>query len=122
MEHESLEYKIVMDGSEVLARLSHLDIAGPAYRAAVLKYPQRNVQLRHGARIIERHDGAPPPPPLVERDHQSKELVRPPDRRQEMHFLGYLEAVDEAVALVVAAATFNLNDEQRKRLAVNPRR
>jgi hypothetical protein len=44
MEHESLEYKRVMDegtGSKVLARLAHLDIAGPAYRAAVLEYPQR---------------------------------------------------------------------------------
>jgi hypothetical protein len=74
MEHESLEYKIVMDegtGSEVLARLAHLDIAGP-----VLKYPQRNVQLRHGARIIERHDGAPPPPPLVERDPISRAGLR----------------------------------------------
>jgi hypothetical protein len=29
------------------------DVAGPAYRAAVLKYPKHNVQLRHGARIIE---------------------------------------------------------------------
>jgi hypothetical protein len=41
-------------------------------RAAVLKYPDRNVQLRHGARIIERHDGAPPTPPLVERDPNLK--------------------------------------------------
>jgi hypothetical protein len=39
-EHERLEFKIVMDdgpNTEVLARLAHLDLAGPAYRAAVLK-------------------------------------------------------------------------------------
>jgi hypothetical protein len=55
MEHE---FKIVMDdgpNTEVLARLAHLDLAGPAYTAAVLKYPKRNIALRHGARIIERH-------------------------------------------------------------------
>jgi hypothetical protein len=57
MEHESLEFKIIMDDgpdTEVLARLAHLDLAGPAYRAAVLKHPKRNIALRHGARIIER--------------------------------------------------------------------
>jgi hypothetical protein len=64
MEHESLEFKIIMDDgpdTEVLARLAHLDLAGPAYRAAVFKYPTRNIALRHGARIIERHEGEPPP-------------------------------------------------------------
>jgi hypothetical protein len=40
MEHEPLEYKIVMDDgqdSEVLARLAHHDLAGPAYRAVTSK-------------------------------------------------------------------------------------
>ena len=43
MEHESLEYKIIMaDGadSEVLARAASLDIAAAAYMAAVAKYPK----------------------------------------------------------------------------------
>jgi hypothetical protein len=40
--------------------------------ASVAKHPKRNIHLRHGARIIERHDGAPPPPPLVERDPDLK--------------------------------------------------
>lgn len=35
---------------EVLARLAHLDLAGPAYTAAVLKYPKHNIALRHRAR------------------------------------------------------------------------
>jgi len=73
MEHESLEFKIVMDDdpdTEVLARLAHLDLAGPAYTAAVLKYPKRNIALRHGARIIEQHLGEPPP--LIERDPNLK--------------------------------------------------
>ena len=36
-----------------------LDIASAAYMAAVLKYPTRNLALRHDARIIKRHDGEP---------------------------------------------------------------
>jgi hypothetical protein len=58
MEHESFEFKIVMDDAadtEVLARASGLDIASAAYMAAVAKYPLWNVQLR-GAQIIKRHD------------------------------------------------------------------
>jgi hypothetical protein len=35
--------------TEVLARVAHLDLARPAYTAAVLKFPKRNIGLRHGA-------------------------------------------------------------------------
>jgi hypothetical protein len=71
VEHENLQFKIVMDdgsNTEVLAQLAHLDLAGPAYMAAMLKYPNRNIALRQGARIIERHEGEPAPEPLIKRD------------------------------------------------------
>jgi len=48
MEHQSLDYKIVMDDgpdTEVLGRLAGLDIASAAYMQAIVKYPLRNVQL-----------------------------------------------------------------------------
>jgi hypothetical protein len=50
-EHESLEYKIMNDGrgDEVLARANACAIAGAAYMAAVAKFPNRNIALRHGA-------------------------------------------------------------------------
>jgi hypothetical protein len=66
MEHESLDYKIVMDDgsdTEVLGRLAGLDIADAAYLRAIVKYPLRNVQLRQGELIIKRHDGEPKPEP-----------------------------------------------------------
>jgi hypothetical protein len=123
MEHERLEFKIVMeDGSdlEVLARVSALDIASSAYVASIAKYPKRNVQLRHGARIIERHDGEPPPPLLCSQARpEPQELVRPPDRGRKMQLLGVIEAVNEAAALERAAVLFSLDDAKRKRLAVN---
>jgi hypothetical protein len=125
MEHEDLQFKIVMDdddGSEVLARLCHRDLAGPAYRAAVLRYPKRNVQLRHGARIIERHDGEPPAPPLVERDPNLKNWSAHLIGGKKMQLLGYIDAVSEAAALERAARLFGLDAGKRKRLAVNLRR
>jgi hypothetical protein len=114
MEHDSLEYKIVMDegtGSEVLARFAHLGIAGPAYRAAVLKYPQRNVQLRHRA---------PPPPLLVERDPNLKSWSAHLIGGRKMQLLGYLAAVTEAAAIERAVVLYSLDD--KRRLAVNLRR
>jgi hypothetical protein len=62
MQRERLELKIVMeDGPDPrgIGPGSALDIAGSAYMASIAKHPDRNVQLRHGVRIIERHDGAP---------------------------------------------------------------
>ena len=122
MEHESLEFKIVMDDgpdTEVLARLAHLDLAGPAYRAAVLKYPKRNIAVRHGARIIERHEGEPPPAPLIQRDPNLKSWSAHLIGGKKMHLLGYIEAVSEAAAIERAVVLFALDDERRKRLAVN---
>jgi hypothetical protein len=123
-EQESLEFKIVMDdgpNTEVLARLAHLDLAGSAYRAAVLKYPNRNVYLRHGARIIERHDGEPPPPPLVHRDPNLKSWSAHLIGGRKMQLLGYIEAVSEATAIERAVVLFGIDGERRKRLAVNLR-
>lgn len=37
----------------VLARCFHVEIARAAYEAALVKYPGRNITLRHGARVIE---------------------------------------------------------------------
>jgi hypothetical protein len=126
IEHESLEYKIVMDdgaGSEVLARLAALDIAGPAFIAAVVKYPKRNIALRQGARIIKRHDGEPAPaPPIAPRDPNLKSWSAHLIGGKKMQLLGYLEAVTEAAAIERAVVLFSLDGERRKRLAVNLRR
>jgi hypothetical protein len=71
MEHESLEFKITMADdldTKVLARTAALDIASATYMAAIARYPRPSIQFRHRARIIERHDGEPPPPPIEPRD------------------------------------------------------
>ncbi len=123
MEHESLEYKIVMDDgkdTKVLARLEHLDLAGPAYKAAVFKYPKCNIALRHGERIIEQHLGEPRPEPP--RDPNLKSWSAHLIGGKKMQHLGYVEAVSEAAAIEAAAVLFGLNDERRKRLTINPRR
>jgi hypothetical protein len=83
VEHEHLEFKIVMDDgphTEVLGRLADLELAAATRRAAVVRYPRRNIQLRHGARIIRRHDGEPKPEPPPEPNVKS--LERPSDRRR----------------------------------------
>jgi hypothetical protein len=125
MEHERLEFKIVMtDGadSEVLARAASLDLALAAYRAAVLKYPKRNIALRHGARIIEQHLGEPPPPPPVERDPNLRSWSVHLIGGKKMQSLGTIEAVSETAAIERAVVLFALDDDRRKRLAVNLRR
>jgi hypothetical protein len=124
MEHESLEFKIVMSGgkdTEVLARLSHLDLAGPAFMAAVFKYPNRNVYLRHGARIIKQNLGEPAPPPIEPKDPNLKSWSAHVIGGKKMQMLGYIEAVDEAAAIERAVVLFSLDNERRKRLAVNLR-
>jgi hypothetical protein len=75
MEHESLEYKIVMtDGpdTEVLGRLAHLELTGAVYMAAIARYPNRNIALRQGARIIKRHDSEPKPQPPPDPNRQGR--------------------------------------------------
>jgi hypothetical protein len=104
----------------VLARVAHLDIASAAYMATVAKFPSRNVQLRHGARIIKRHDGEPKPE--TPRDPNLKAWSIHLIGGKKLIFLGVVEAASEPAAIEAAAALFNLDDLQRKRLAINPRR
>jgi hypothetical protein len=54
-------------GTESLGCVRDLDFAAAVYMAAVSKYPNRNIRLRQGERIIKRHDGKPkraPPAPV----------------------------------------------------------
>jgi hypothetical protein len=44
------------------------------------------------------------------------------DRGRKMQMLGYIEASTEAAAIERAVVLFSLDDERRKRLAVNLRR
>jgi hypothetical protein len=88
----------------------------------VLKYPNRNVYLRHGARIIERHDGEPPAPPLVQRDPNLRSWSAHLIGGRKMQLLGYLEAVSETAAIERAVVLYGLDDQKRTRLAVNLRR
>jgi hypothetical protein len=121
VEIERLEFKVVMDdglNTEVLARVAHLDLAGPAYRAAVLKYPNRNIALRHGARIIEQHLGEPPPPPLVQRDPNLKSWSAHLIGGKKMQLLGYIEAVSEAAA--IERPSFSSPSALRLRFSCHP--
>jgi hypothetical protein len=123
METEKLEYKIVMDDgpdAEVLGRLAHLELASAAYMAAIVKYPLRNIQLRQGAQIIKRHDGEPRPEPPRDPNLKSWSVHLIGSKRMER--LGVVEAVTEAAAIEAAVGVFSLDDQKRKRLAVNLRR
>jgi hypothetical protein len=94
MEHESLDYKIMMDDgpdTEVLGRLASLDIASAAYLQAIVKYPLRNVQLRQGEQIIKRHDGEPKPEPP--KDPNLKRWSAHLIGGKKMQLLGFVEAV-----------------------------
>jgi hypothetical protein len=108
--------------TEVLARLAHLDLAGPAFMAVVFKYRKRNIALRQGARIIKKHDGEPVQrPPIELRDpyltSRSAHLIG----GSKMQFLGFVQAVSEATAIEAAVAV-RVDDQKRRRLTVNPRR
>ena len=113
MERESLEYKIVMDDgpdTEVLGRLASLDIASAADMETIVKYPLRNVQLRHGARVIKRHDGEPKPVPPKDPNLKSWSAHLIGGKR--MQLMGYVEAKDEPGAIEAAVVLFGLNDER----------
>jgi hypothetical protein len=123
MEHESLDYKIVMDDgpdTEVLGRLASLDIATAAYLQALVKYPLRNVQLCQGEQMIKRHDGEPKPEPP--KDPNLKSWSAHLIGGKKMQLLGFVEAVSEPAAIEAAAAPFNIDATRRSRLAVNLRR
>jgi hypothetical protein len=122
MERESLDYTIVMDdGSdvEVLGRLAGLDIASAAYLHAIVKYPLRNVRLCRGEEVIKRHDGEPKPEPP--RDPNLKRWLAHLIGGKRMELLGFVEAVNESAAIESAVAMFALDDQKRRRLAVNLR-
>ncbi len=106
--------------AEVLGRLAHLDLANAAYLAAVVKYPLRNIQLRQGAQIIDRHDGEPKPEPP--RDPNLKSWSAHLIGGKKLERLGVVEAVSEDAAIEVAVVRFSLDDQKRRRLAVNLRR
>jgi hypothetical protein len=60
VEIEDLQFKIVMDDgpdTEVLGRVRDLDFGFAVFTAAIAKYPFRTIYLRHGARIIRKHEG-----------------------------------------------------------------
>jgi hypothetical protein len=123
METENLQCKIVMDDGldvEVLGRLADLKLASAAYLAAVVNYPLRNIQLRQGAQIIKRHDGEPrpEPPPDPNLKSWSAHLIG----GKKLQLLGFVEAVSEPAAIEAAVALFSLDDQKRRRLAVNLRR
>jgi hypothetical protein len=123
MEHESLDYKIVMDDgpdTEVLGRLACLDIASAAYLQAIVKYPLRNVQLRQGEHIIKRRDGESKPEPP--RDPNLKSWSARLIGRKEDAVLGFVEAVSEPAAIEAAVVLLSLDDQKRSRLATNLRR
>jgi hypothetical protein len=122
MEVEKLEYKVMMDdgsGTEVLGHVRDLDFGAAVYMAAVAKYPNRNIQLHQGERIIKRHDGQPKPAPRSSPLRSwSVHLIR--GRRMEL--LGFIDASDETSATQQAIKVFTLTEDQRRRLAVNLRR
>lgn len=49
---------------EVMARCCNLPVGRGAFDAAVKLRPRSRILLRDGARVIQRHDGRPSPPPL----------------------------------------------------------
>jgi hypothetical protein len=104
MEHESLEFKVVIDAgkdTEVLARVAHLGVASAAYMATVAKFPNRNIQLRHGASIIKRHDGEPKPEPP--KDPNLKAWSAHLIGGKKLIFLGVVEGASEPAAIEAAA-------------------
>jgi hypothetical protein len=74
-----------------------------------LKYPKRNIALRHGARVIERHDGEPAPPPLIKRDSNLKRWSAHLIGGKKMQLLGTIEAVSAAAAIERAVVLFALD-------------
>jgi hypothetical protein len=58
MEPEDLPFRVVRTNShtEVLARATNLLIGRGGFQAAVRLYPRELIELRQGARVIDRHD------------------------------------------------------------------
>jgi hypothetical protein len=53
---DELSFRVVRsnDSDETLARCTNLPIAQAAYRAAARMYPEDLIELREGARIVEK--------------------------------------------------------------------
>jgi len=88
--------------------------------AAVARHPHRNVQLRHGMRIVKRYEAMPRPEPP--RDPNLRSWSAHLIGGKKMQLLGFVEAVSEPAAIEAAVTVFGLDDTKRNRLAVNLRR
>jgi hypothetical protein len=122
MEREKLEYDVVRDDgpdTELLGRVRDLDFGAAVYMAAVAKFPNRNIQLRQGERIIKRH-GAPKPAPSAPADPNLKIWSVYLIRGRKMEHLGFVQATDAESAVIVAGERFKVPPEKRKRLVANP--
>ena len=73
-----------------------------------------------GERIIKRHDGEPKPEPP--KDPNLKKWSAHLIGGKKMQLLGFVEAVGEPAAIETAVASFGLDEQKRRRLAVNLRR
>jgi len=122
---EEGEYVIVMEegaDTRVLARMEHYELTGPAWMAAVFKFPKENLQLRKKAQIMKRHDGAPKPEPqpsapdLNLLDWDVNLIIGAANK-----FQGTVMARDHQSALDAAIERFRLKDWQIKRLMVTVR-
>jgi hypothetical protein len=78
------------------------------------------VRLYEGEHIIKRHDGEPKPEPP--KDPNLKKWSAHLIGGKKMQLLGFVEAVSELAAIETAVALFGLDDQKRRRLAVNLRR
>jgi hypothetical protein len=118
-----LEYDVVMDAgpdTEVLGRVRDLDFGATVYMAAVAKYPNRNIQLRQGERIIKRHDGEPKPAPPAPVDPNLKNWSIHLIGGKKMQHLGFVQAIGEQAEIEAAVEKFGLDDQKRRRLAFSP--
>jgi hypothetical protein len=75
------------------------------------------VRLCQGEQIIKRHDGEPKPPKDPNLKKWSAHLIG----GKKMQLLGFVEAVSEPAAIESAVASFGLDEQKRRRLAVNLR-
>jgi hypothetical protein len=123
MPYEKLEYNVVMDNgtdTEVLGRVRDLDFGAAVYMAALAKYPNRNIRLLQGQRIIKRHDGEPASAPETPTDPNLKNWSVHLIGGRKMEHYGFVLAADEQAAIDAAVEKFGLDDQKRRRLAVNP--
>jgi hypothetical protein len=122
MEHEKLEFKIVMDDrpdNKVLTRLAHLDLGVVAFMAAVTRFPNRNIDLLDGASVIKRHEGEPKPePPSTLSDPNMRSWSVSLIGGRKMQHYGTIFAISEEAAIEAAAVKFGLDEQKRRRLAV----